>query len=85
VFGTEAHAIHYYAEVLAACEVCRWELFPEEAQNAKSEKRYCKFELAPLERLSKPIISKRLRRVTFIPTTWNQFRNADEIDELWVE
>ncbi|MBM0742636.1 hypothetical protein JOY44_13600 [Phormidium sp. CLA17] len=69
VFGAEAYTIHYYAEVTAIHEVHRWKLFPEEPRNAKSEKHYCKLELSSLEKLSKPIISNRLRRITFIPTT----------------
>jgi len=83
VFGAEAHTVRYYAEVTAICEVHRWELFPEEAHNVKSEKRYCKLELSPLRQLSKPIMSKRLRRITFIPTTWEKFAIADEINDLW--
>ncbi len=82
VFGAEAHTIRYYAEVTAICEAYRWELFPEEPRTAHSEKRYCKLELSPLEPLSKPITSKRLRRITFIPTTWEKLTLATEIGEL---
>jgi hypothetical protein len=82
VFGTEAHTVRYYAEVTAIHEVYRWELFPEEHRSAKSEKRYCKLELSSLEQLSKPIISKRLRRIVFISTTWEKFILAEQISEL---
>ena len=74
--------VRYYAEVTAIREVYRWELFPTEPRNIKSEKRYCKLEIAPLEQLTKPIISGRFRRIAFIPTTWEKFILAKEISEL---
>ena len=83
VFDDEAHTVRCYAEVTAIREVYRWELFPTEPRNIKSEKRYCKLEIAPLEQLTKPIISKQFRRITFIPTTWEKFATAEEIDDLW--
>ena len=82
VFGAEAHTVRYYAEVTAICEVHRWELFPEEARNTKSENRYCKLELGALEKLPQPIASSRLKRILFIPTTWEKFTLAREISEL---
>ena len=65
-------------------EVCRWELFPDQPRDAKSEQRYSKLELLPLEKLAPPIVSQRLRRITFIPTTWEQFTTAKAIEELLV-
>lgn len=82
VFGAEAYTIRYYAEVTAICEVYRWEMFPEESRTAKSEKRYCKLELGTLEKLPQMIASSRLKRILFIPTTWEKFVSAKEIDEL---
>ena len=41
--------------------------------------------LSPLQRLPKPIISRRWRRVVFIPTTWQKFVNAVEINDLYDE
>ncbi|MCZ6679412.1 MAG: DUF559 domain-containing protein, partial [Candidatus Poribacteria bacterium] len=40
-------------------------------------------EIAPLQRLSGSIPSQRLRRVTFILTTWEKFQNAQEINDLF--
>jgi hypothetical protein len=82
VFGAEAYAIHYYARVQQICEVYRWELFPGQPRDAKSEQRYCKLELTVLEQLPQPIVSQRLRRVTFLATTWEQFRTARTIEDL---
>ncbi|XHX76739.1 MAG: hypothetical protein RBJ76_20200 [Stenomitos frigidus ULC029] len=82
VFDTEAYCVNYYASVRQICEVYRWELFPDQPRDTKSEQRYSKLELSPLERLTEPIASSRLRRITFIPTTWNQFKAARAIEEL---
>jgi len=81
-FDAEACTVTYYAKVKRIGEVFRWELFPDLPRDAKSEKRYCKLELAPLKQLSQPIVSKGLRRITFIPTTWKRFNDAKEITEL---
>ena len=85
VFGETAHAVNYYAEIIGMKEVTRRDLFPDESANNKSDKRYCKLELSPLQRLPQPINSHRLRRITFIPTTWKKFRAATEINDLWDE
>ncbi|UBF28625.1 hypothetical protein K9N68_12525 [Kovacikia minuta CCNUW1] len=82
VFGAESHTISYYAQVKGIREVYRWELFPEQPRNATSDKRYYRLELSPLEKLSPPIVSKRIRRITFIASTWENFRNAGEINDL---
>jgi hypothetical protein len=82
VFGAEAYAIRYYAEVKTIREVRRWELFPEEPKNSKSEHQYHKLELLPLQARSTPLCSKTLRRIAFIPTTWQRFNHAQDICEL---
>lgn len=82
VFGADAYAVNYYAHVHRIHEVYRWELFPEQPRDAKSEQRYCKLELSPLQKLPQPIVSQRLRRIAFIATTWAQFRTASAIEEL---
>jgi very-short-patch-repair endonuclease len=38
-----------------------------------------------LRTLPRPILSLRFRRVTFIPTTWQKFQAAEEINDLWDE
>ncbi len=84
-FGAEAYAVHTYARVLDIRERGRLELFPDEPPNPKSHRRYYQLMLGRLERLPKPIVSKRFRRVIFIPTTWRKFRRATEINDLWDE
>lgn len=81
-FETEAFSIRYYAGVKAIWEVQRWELFPQEARNSKSHKSYCKLEIESLQSLVHPIKSDRLRRLTFIATTWDKLMNSQEIKDL---
>jgi very-short-patch-repair endonuclease len=85
IFGQEAHAINYYAKVLHIGQAYRWQLFPEQSKDEKSKRSYYQLFLEPLQRLSKPIVSRRRRRIIFIPTTWEKFINAIEINDLYAE
>jgi very-short-patch-repair endonuclease len=85
VFHNEAHAVNYVARVLDIREVFRWQLFPDHPHDAKGRRRYYQFLLAPLHRLSQPILSRRLRRIVFIPTTWQKLMTATEINDLYDE
>ena len=83
VFGDEKHAVNYYARVLETREVFRWELFPDEPRDEKGRRRYYQLLLSPLQRLPRPILSRRQRRIVFIATTWQKFMNAVEINDLY--
>jgi very-short-patch-repair endonuclease len=85
VFGDEAFAVHYYGLVRAIQIVRRRDLFPNEPPNPKSERQYYQIHLHSLERLPAPIYSRRLRRIVFIPTTWQKFSRAAEINDLFDE
>jgi very-short-patch-repair endonuclease len=85
VFGQEAYRVNYYARIENISKVFRWELFPELPRDAKSEQRYCKLELSSLQRLKKPILSRRWRRIVFIPTTFKKLQSATEINDLYDE
>jgi len=83
VFQNEAHAVTYYARVRTIRQVARWQLFPDQTRDAKSMQRYYQLLLDPLQRLPAPIYSRRLRRIVFIPTTWQKFTSAVEINDLF--
>jgi hypothetical protein len=85
VFGDEAYAVNYYARVRDIRQVSRWQLFPNEPHDEKGKRRYYQLLLSPLQRLPKPILSRRWRRIVFIPTTWHKFLNAVEINDLYDE
>jgi len=85
VFDQEAYSINYYAEIINVKRVYRWQLFPDRPSDNKSNRRYYQLFLQPLQRLPKPILSRRLRRIVFIPTTWEKFVKAVEINDLYDE
>ena len=85
VFGEEAFAVNYYARVLEVHEVFRWQLFPDQPRDEQSNRRYHQVIVQPLQKLPKPIYSRRWRRVVFIPTTWRKFAEAAEINDLYDE
>ncbi len=80
IFGSEAFSINYYARVLDIREAFRWELFPEGPRDDKAQQRYYQLVLGPLERREPAIVSRRWRRIVFIPTDWQRFVNAVEIN-----
>ncbi len=85
VFGSEAYAVNYYARVLNIRKVFRWQLFPDQLHDEKRQRRYYQLLLSPLKRLPQPILSRRWRRIVFIPTTWQKFVNAAGINDLYDE
>ena len=85
VFEAEAYSVSYYTRVIQTRKAYRWQLFPNEILNEKSNRRYYQLILEPLQRLPKPIFSRRWRRIVFIPTTWHKFINATEINDLYDE
>ena len=85
VFGDEAYAVRYYARVLGTGRVNRQQLFPDEPEGQKTMRWYRKILLGPLRTLPDPILARRWRRIVFIPTTWQKFVNAVEINDLYDE
>jgi hypothetical protein len=77
------HRISLYAPILAYRLATRIELLPEQADHPRAGDRYFKIEIGELVELDRPVLSPRLRRVTFIPTTLERLVNAAEINDLW--
>lgn len=85
IFHGEEHAINYFARVQDIREASRWQLISEQPHDARGQKRYYQLILSPLKRLPRPILSRRRRRIVFIPTTWEKFVKAIEINDLYDE
>jgi len=83
VFGSERWAVRYLAKVLAVGITTRAALLPGEAGHPRARERYYRFAIGPLLALPAPLRSRRLRRITFIPTTAGQLRRAGDLTELW--
>jgi len=83
IFGDEAFSVRYYCQVIGIRQVFRHELFPDQPRDDKAQRRYYQLLLGPLQNRPEPIISRRWRRITFIPTTWSTFERASEINDLY--
>jgi hypothetical protein len=82
-FDAERWAVRYMAEVRAVAIATRAALLPDEPDHPRATQRYYRFALGPLGVLPAPIPSRRLRRLTFIPTTLGQLLRARDVAELW--
>jgi len=83
VFGDLRWTISYYAPVRRYRLARRRDLLPDEADHARADALYYKIEIGPLERLPRPIPSRKLRRVTFIMTSMSRLRAARDVADLW--
>lgn len=82
-FETERWAINYVAPIKRYHVARRRELLPAEADHPRASDRYYKVEIGPLRKLPAPVPSRRLRRITFIPTTLDRLLAARDVNELW--
>ena len=85
VFGVEAYAVRYYTRVVDVRQAYRYELLPDQPRDGRSRQCYYQLILEPLRCLEQPILSRRWRRIVFIPTTWTKFTHAVEINDLYDE
>jgi hypothetical protein len=81
----ERWAVRWLAPVRGYGITTRRELIPTEPDHPRADDRYYQIDLGALEPLPHPIPSRRLRRITFIPTTLGRLLEADEINDLWVK
>src|SRR5262249_21553433 len=82
-FGAGRWAVRYLAAVRTVGLATRAALLPAEPDHPRVAERYYRFALGPLHTLRVPLPSRRLRRVTFIPTTYGQLLCAQDVAELW--
>ncbi|HNP86938.1 MAG TPA: hypothetical protein PKK78_12405 [Kouleothrix sp.] len=82
-FGAERWAVRYYAAVRAVTIATRAQLLPDEAAHPRAAARYYRFALAAVQQLPLSLPSRRLRRISFIPTTFGQLLTARDVAELW--
>ena len=82
-FGAERWAVRYLAAVRAVGIAVRAALLPDEAAHARASERYYRYALGPVQALPAALPSRRLRRISFIPTTYGQLLRARDVAELW--
>jgi len=82
-FGGQAFSVNYVAPVRSISTVQRFELFPDDPRDERSQRWYYKILFDELRLLETPILSRKLRRIVFIPTTLQKLRAATEINDLF--
>jgi hypothetical protein len=82
-FGACAWHIVYYAPVLRYNLLQRRDILPDEPEHPRAEHWYYRVAVGTPQPLTRPIPSRRLRRITFIPTTLEQLHTANDVVQLW--
>lgn len=85
VFGDEAFQVRWYGNVSNISIVTRKDLLPQEKAHPHASEAYYKIDLTELQELPLPIWSRRKRRMLFITTTFERFRQAKELNEAFHE
>lgn len=84
-FAERGGKIEFVAPVRGHELVTRAELLRDEADHPRANEEYFKVQIGPLERLSRPIIAEKWRRLTFLYTTGEYLLKANTLNELVVE
>ncbi len=82
-FGDDAYKIRYFGNVADIDIVKRREIFPNQIESSESEKQYFRLHIDEVREREQPIPSLRPRRLLFIPTTWEKFQYAEQINDLF--
>jgi very-short-patch-repair endonuclease len=82
-FGADAFHVTYAAPLLATTILPRRALFPHEPDHPRAEVEYLRLSLGAMERLPRPIPSRRLRRIVVFVTTLAKLETATEINDLF--
>lgn len=83
VFGDDAWQVSCYAPVLRYELLRRREVLPDEPCHPRADALYYRIALGQIQRLARPVPSRRLRRMTFIPTTLERLLDAADVADLW--
>ncbi len=83
VFGDDAWQVRWIASLCGVEVVSRRELLPQETAHPRARDLYLRLALGQLTALPRPILSLRLRRIAFIPTTRAKLETAAEINDLF--
>lgn len=84
-FADHGGQIEYVAPVRGHELVTRAELIRDQQDHPRANEEYLKMQIGPLERLSRPIVAEKWRRLTFLYTTGDYVKNAITINDLVVQ
>jgi hypothetical protein len=85
IFGDAGGRIEYLAPVRGHELTTRLELLRDEPDHPRASEEYFKIQLGPLEKLSRPIIADKWRRLTFLYTTGEYLLKAQTLNDLVVQ
>ena len=84
-FGDHGGQIELIAAVQGHELTTRGELLKEEADHPRAREEYYKIQIGPLEKLARPIVSEKWKRITFLYTTGEYLINARTLNDLVVD
>jgi hypothetical protein len=84
-FGESGGRIEFIAPVRGHELATRAELLRDEPDHPHANEEYYKIQLGPLERLAKPILVDKWRRLTFLYTTGEYLLKAQTLNDLVVQ
>ncbi len=83
-FGARGGRIEYIAPVLGHELTTRAELLRDEPDHPRAHEEYYKIQIGALERLPRPILARRWKRLTFLYTTGEYLQHAETLNDLVV-
>lgn len=84
-FAERGGQIEFVASVRGNELATRAELLKDEADHPRAKEEYFKVQIGPLERLSRPIVAEKWRRLTFLYTTGEYLLKAQTLNDLVVQ
>jgi hypothetical protein len=81
-FGPEGHAVRQVARVQGFELTPRSSLLLSYVENPRADEPYFRLQIGPLLTLSRPIVSKKWRRFTFLYTTGERLLAAADLKDL---
>jgi hypothetical protein len=84
-FAERSGQIEFVAPVRGNELTTRAELLKDEADHPRAHEEYFKVQIGPLERLSRPIVAEKWRRLTFLYTTGEYLLKAQTLNDLVVQ
>jgi len=84
-FAERGGRIEYVAPLRGHELTTRAELLKDEADHPRANEEYFKLQIGPLERLNRPVVADKWRRITFLYTTGEYLLKAQTINDLVVQ
>jgi hypothetical protein len=83
-FGQRGGQIEFVAPVQGHELVTRAEILKDESEHPRANEEYFKVQIGSLERLDRPIVAQKWRRLTFLYTTGEYMLKAGTLQDLVV-